>query len=512
MSRTDQKNGSILLNKGINVSIPAEYIDDSSLRNSINFEISRNVIRKRDGSTELGDASTGSDTQIMCGRLFNREGTVYNVRVGLDKVDRYNTTTGAWVTISGADLTATSDDLHCTAVPLLSGKRILCITNGIDDIQKWTGTGSATTLGGTPPKCKFIKEYKTYLVCANITGGTDISQRVQWSDTADPETWAGGNAGAVDLVEDGEDITGLNVFGDYLAVHKKSSIYLGSLVSSTDIFRFVRKSTGAGAIANNSIQNLPTGHQIFLSSDGIRLFNGVTASLIPSPINDEVRDELNPKYAYAAWSVLVKEKDEVWIGIPVGSQTVGDTVYKFNYVNGTLYKDERENASAAWLASSSATKSWDDFTSTWDEETNRWNERSLAEESEQINIGYTDGSVLIVDPTTNNDDSNAISAYFVTKDFQDSQQVISRWKSMELWAKGGSVEVQYSTDGGNTWNSISNSPLTLDSEYPSYDSPDMLYFDTVSSKIRFKFINTNVDEALTIKQFIINYSPREYRR
>jgi hypothetical protein len=168
----------------------------------------------------------------MGGREFVCEGVKYNIRVGLDKIEKYNDVTTSWddITVDKTDLTGTTTDLVSTALPLLSGESIICITNGKDAIVKWNATGLCEVLGGTPPVAKFIQEYKTYLVCANIQGGVDISQRVQWSDTADPEEWSGGNSGAVDLIEDGGDITGLSLFGDYLCVHKQNSIYLGYLL------------------------------------------------------------------------------------------------------------------------------------------------------------------------------------------------------------------------------------------------------------------------------------------
>jgi len=449
----------------------------------------------------------------MTGREFTREDVKYNVRVGLDNIERYDTTTSIWVDITGTvTFTGAVSDIYTTALPVLSGKRILCITNNKDAIRKWNGSGNATLLGGSPPICKFLQEYKTYLVCANIGGGTDISQRVQWSDTADPETWTGGNTGSVDLVEDGGDITGLSIFGNYLAVHKRKSIYLGYLVSSSSIFTFMRKATGSGTIANNSIVNLPTGEQIFLASDGLRIFNGNSVSLIEAPINDELRDEIDDEYAFNSWGVLVKDKDEVWFGVPISGSTSGETIYKFNYVTRTLYKDTRTNATVAWIGSASAGQTWDEMSGTWDAQTVRWNERGLNEDSDQINIGHVNGSVTYSDETTTSDAGSPIDAFFITKDFQDSQQVMSRWKSMELWAKGGTVGVEYSTDGGSTWASCSNSPLTLTTEFPSFDSPDKLWFDVVGSKIRFKFTNNSDDESLTIKQFIIDYTPREYRR
>ena len=175
-----------MVNGGFDVSKPAEYIDDHSLRNSFNFEIDRALIKKRSGETELGDIIGGTGIEIMIGREFTREDVKYNVRVGLDKIERYDATSTAWIDITGTQLTGATTDLHDTAIPLLSGKRIMCVTNNKDVMRKWAGTGSFAYLGGTPPVAKFIQEYKTYLVAANIGGGTDISQRVQWSDTADP--------------------------------------------------------------------------------------------------------------------------------------------------------------------------------------------------------------------------------------------------------------------------------------------------------------------------------------
>lgn len=513
MAITDQKKGSILLNGGIAVDRPAEYLDDHSLRASYNFEIERSLITKRSGETELGDVVAGTNKEIMHGREFTSEDIKYNVRIGREKIEKYNATTSSWDDITGAsDLTGDTTDLVDTAIPMLSGKRILCITNNKDVIRKWTATGDTAALGGTPPICKFIQEYKTYLVCANIGGGTDISQRVQWSDTADPETWTGGNTGYVDLVEDAGDITGLNIFGNYLCVHKRTSIYLGYPISSTAIFQFDRKPTGSGTIANGSVVNLPTGEQIFLASDGIRIFNGVSSNLIDAPINDEIRDELDDSLAYKAWGVLVKDKDEVWIGIPLSGSTSGEIVYKFNYVTRTLYKDTREGANCAWIGSASAGVSWDEATGTWDEQAIRWNERGLNEDSDQINIGHTDGSVTVVDETKTSDNGATINAYFVTKDFQLSQQQTARWKCIEIWAKGGTLNVDYSIDDGDTWYSCSNSPVTLTNEFPSYTAPVKLWFDAVSSKIRFKFSNNTSNESLTIKQFIISYTAREMRQ
>jgi hypothetical protein len=510
-----ERKGSLLLKEGFNIAVPAEYIKDTESPSNENMYVNRGVLSKRTGTIAVPAAGTvisGSSPECMGGREFTREDVQYNIRIGLDRIEQFNTGTTTWDNITGSDLTGTTDDLIDTAIPMLSGKRILCITNGIDAIRKYTATGNTADLGGSPPKAKFIQEYRTYLVCANILGGTDIAQRVQWSDTADPETWTGGNSGSVDLVEDGKDIKGMNVFGSFLCVHKETSIYLGRLVSSSSIFKFDRVATEAGTVANGTIINLPTGEQIFLSTDGLRIFNGILAPLIESPVNDEIRDGLSSSYAHKSWGVLVKEEDEVWVGVPLGDQTTGDTVYKFNYKTRVLYKDTRSNITAAWRFTNSGTSiSWDETPGNWNDSSARWNDGQTQTSFPKIMLGDNTGLTVEVDNSVNNDNGSAISAHWQSKDFQTIVGEMNRWKELEIWAKGSSMTIEYSIDQGATWTTPAQSPLTLDSEFPPDTDPDIIYIDVVSSTIRFRFCNTTSGETFAIKQFIVGYTPRERR-
>jgi len=283
-------------------------------------------------------------------------------------------------------------------------------------------------------------------------------------------------------------------------------------VITSAIFKFTRKSTGVGTVAHNSIMELPSGEQIFLAKDGIRVFNGISAPLIESPINDEIRQSVNAQYAYRAWSVVVREKDEVWIGIPIGSQTFGETVYKFNYKTRVLYKDTRSGTTAAWLGSASASITWDEMVGTWDGSAEIWNGTGFSQGSKQVNIGNNLGYTSRVDTNVFTDSGSTINAILDTKVFEDRTNNLARWLRMELWAKGGSVKVEYSTDNGETWSEATGSPVTLTDEFPSESSPIMLYFDVVSSQIKFRFSNSETDETLQIKQFIVAYRPREERQ
>lgn len=505
------KKGSILLIKGIDTSMPAEYIESAT--NSVNMEVFESILQKRRGYNTKGSIIGGTNKEIMNGVIFRREDADYNIRIGRDKIEKYNNTLVDWDDITGDDLTGSSDNIISLATPLLGGQPILCFTNSVDPIRKWTALGNTVLLGGDPPNGKFIQEYKTYLVVGNITGGIDLAQGVQWSDSANPEEWSSGNAGSRSLEEDNKDITGLNIFGNYLCVHKETSIYLGYLVNTDNIFQFDRKNTGVGTVANNSIVNLPTGEQVFVSLDGIRIFNGISAPLIDSPINEEIRQSINRQYAFKSWGCLVLEKDEVWLGVPIGSEIVGQTIFKYNYVKKVIYKDVIANATVAWVGSSDSSITWDQMMGTWDENNSRWNDTALNEGASVINIGRNDGYVISSDDTALSDGGSKINGFYDTKDYQDSQETISRFSELQVWMRGtGTVDIYYSIDEGNTWYLLYGSPLTLTAVFPQFDDPQILYLDVVATKIRFRFQNNTATDSLYIKQFILGYKNVGNRR
>lgn len=497
---------------GIDVSRPADFIDVRSASSAQNVEINRGIIRKRSGTDELG---TGFSERTM--GMAELESGINSslIRVGTTKIELYNKSTDTWSSIAHAALTGTEEDEVNFAFPVISAIRTMVFTNGIDSIYKTSGSTTAL-LGGTPPKCKFLLDFGGYLILAYVIDGGDYFTRVQWSDSGDPETWTGGNSGSQELLEDSLPITGISVFGDYVAVHKESAIWLGALVSSSDTFLFTRRECGAGTIANKSIQNLPTGEQIFLARDGIRIFNGVTTQLIESPIIDELRESMNPQHVYKSCSVLVKDLDEYWVAIPIGSQEEPETVYKYNYKTGQVYRDMRTGLTQMCLSKRITDETWNSDSNSWDTDTTRWDSVTSLALHKQVVFGDADGDSTIRDSSAN-DNGTAIDAYFDTKDFTildiDRSRPIGtmlRWDKIELWALGDSLSVSYSTDGGSTWNLISTATLTA--SYPGDDAPNFVWFDVVSSKIRFRFRNNTSSQSWTLKQFYIQVKLREARK
>ena len=513
MGRTLSKQTIMPVN-GLDTSKPAEWITDQNSPNCQNVDDFQGQIRKRFGFPVIGAQMGGTNKEILAGSEFKRNNVTFVFRVGSDRAESLNTGSGAWSTISGSVLSSTEDDEVAICTPFLSGERIAVFTSATYVPQKWTGTGNHADLGGTPPKAKYCEAFGAYMILAHITddGGSSHRTRVQWSDTGDPEEWdaATSNAGAVDLTAGG-DITGIKTYGNYLTVHKRDRLHLGYFVSTDATIKFDEKYT-PGTIAHHTIQNLPNGGQVYLGIDGIRIFNGSTSQLIDSPMNEDIRNSLNVAFAYRSWSVLVEDLNEYWIGIPTGGDENANVIYRFDYNSGKIYKNTFfENVRSAWNYSNINEMTWDDITTTWDETPWRWDDASGTAGYLVPMLSTNQGYSYNYSKSTTNDNALPVESIFDTKDYHIPNQLGSmiRWNRVEVWAKGNTVKVSYSTDGGNTWTQMDN--LTLDSDYPDDDSPLMLYLDTVSTKLRLRFYNNEDEETFSMKQFVIYGTPREAR-
>lgn len=496
---------------GLVVDRPGEFVDSRSTTAIRNMEFNRSIIRKRAGSTDIGASLS---ERVM--KLFELQvgGLTRLIRVGPTKVEELTKATSTWSSCASAALTGGVTDHVAVAYPLLSGAKIAVFTNGKDAIRKIAITANDATLGGSPPIARYVQAFGPYLVIAYVTdGGNTHYSRVQWCDTGAPETWSGGNAGSTNLLEDPEDITGIGLFGNFLTVHKSKSIYVGQLVSTSEVFRFDRRATGVGAAAGATIAQIPSGEQIFLGSDGLHLFNGITAPLIDSPIQDELRETMNPSILSAAHGLYVEELDEYWCAVGVGSDTVPSTVYKYNWRTRQIYKDTHANMTAMSLYLNTSERTWDSAVGTWDSQTKSWDSTDNLSLSKIVIYGDSAGVTTRRESGTSNDGSSVVEAVWETKDFtaQDLGNPdidgLVRWKGVQMWAFGSTMDIQYSTDGGSSW--TVGKTVTLGSTYPTDASPINVWFDVVSSRLRLRFSNSTSNGAFTIKKYVLKGTPRE---
>lgn len=488
---------------GIDHSKPGEYVAARATTGAQNFRIWRQLIEKRPGFVTTGDPM---GERIQAFFELDDGVTTHFVRIGNTGIEELNKNAFVWSSIAHAPLVGSDLDLISYAFPVLNGARIAVFTNGQNVIQKWTGTGLTSDLGGSPPRAKFVFFFGGYTLLMNVRdGGGFFPWRVQWCDTALPEVWTGGNAGSQDLLEDSKDITGPGYFGQYFTIHKEDSIYIGYPTSTSDIFRFERRDTGAGTVAHRTIQTLPTGEQFFLARDGFRLFNGNTAPLIDAPITEDIRDYLNPENMYKSWAKVVRELDEVWCGVPLGSNTEPSTVYKFNYVTRQMHIDIRPYVTAVGDYKNTAGQlPWDSLATTWDGWNGAWDDIRLLSLNPILVFGTLQGLTMrqTIDSSDNGTaiDANWDSKDFTSNDFGLDPGLLMEWQGAHVWARGsGQLQVYSSIDAGSSWQLAG--VVNLASDYPADVDPQIAYFDRLNARCRIRLRHVGNDQTVQIKQF-----------
>jgi len=376
---------------------------------------------------------------------------------------------------------------------------LFIVTNYVNPIKKWDATGVMTNLGGNPPKAKFMRKYKDYLVLGYTYDTMAHPQRVQWCDTGNPESWTinNSNAGYIDLAEGADWITGMEILGDRLIVFKERSIYSGYLVGTSEIFNFDIKVSGIGTPTGASIGSLGD-ELIFLGWDNVYAFNGITVEDIGEPIKDELFSIMNSEKIGNCHALVIEELDEYHLFVPSVGSTYPDTEWVYNYIRKTWYRNSRKNISRTGYYQKQSYSTWDTLPGTWDFQTARWDDRVYYSLSPTNLLGDKDGYIYEWDYTLNDENGSAIDGWFTTKDFTMNDFLRRKiWLRLDIYGDGNSVDVDYSTNEGYTWNYLGSVSFNGNYEYQKLD------FRITSEKIRFRFRNNRQGETFKIRKFVL---------
>lgn len=502
------RKGVLIPVEGVDFSKPSAFISDRGGFPQ-NMRFYRNEMRKRPGKTLLGGVVADS-TQIMgYGRLELPSGSKYLVRASKAKLERYNTSTSAWVSIANTAFTGGNEDFFSFDTVTEDG--LLIVTNGVDSIRKWTGSGNNAALGGSPPKAKFCAYLSPYLLLAHLTDGGDILPwAIDWCDTDAPEVWSGGNSGRNLRSSDSSPIQQIMKLNEFVAVYKKDSLHLGYKVDTSDIFQFNPIKTGIGLASSRAIAEAE-GYHYFMGATDFYRWNGIREESIGAALRDEVFSRVDRNKISRCFAVHVQELTEVWFFIIISGDSWPKEVWKYNYRNGFWYYDTCDSLTAAIKWERVNTVSWDDQTGSWDSQQAVWDAGTSIALWEDIVFGNSAGYSLSLDYTTTNDNGSVVTGWFITKDYTgDILEFNKRWLQLDVWSKGpGKLYIDYSTDEGSTWVNIpytsSQTYIDLDSTMTKYE----VYFDVIADKIRFRFRNAEAGETFYLRNFYPYYLARE---
>lgn len=223
------------------------------------------ALRKMFGYTVISSSAINSGARVTSlfysGILGEFVGTVGNaIYSDMDQASPTAITGGLTVT---ANLNVSWDEWQYGSTKYVIG------TNGTNAPWKWTGSGNAAALGGTPPNGKYVKVFQNAVWFANVTND---ETKVSFSNIVDPETYTNTDNYVFDAP-----ITGLGVLGNFLVVFMEDHIGILSGSNNRQLIKVDRFINGIGTTAHQSIRNCKIqGRDVltFTGKDGIFAFDG----------------------------------------------------------------------------------------------------------------------------------------------------------------------------------------------------------------------------------------------
>lgn len=212
----------------------------------------------------LHDFWFGATTRTQRIVSVTSAGNIYSYNGGTRSADLFAGT--AW----GSSVT------NCS-METLNNLCIIAVDGASNVMKKWSGSGNAADLGGTPPVASICRVHLGRLWTNDKTN----PDRLHYSTTANPEEWNGtGDSGAIDIgVGDGDPggITAIfPTFKGVLFVAKKTKLYKIVNTNPED-FEVILVSNGIGCESHNSVAPIDQEDIAWVSARGVHSLQATNA-------------------------------------------------------------------------------------------------------------------------------------------------------------------------------------------------------------------------------------------
>ena len=197
------------------------------------------------------------------------------------------------------NLDGTMDDITGT-VTITTGQDKIWTHNQMNNLSifiggnpdapiKWTGTGNAAVLGGSPPRGEFGIVANSRLFIGNTASNPS---RIYWCILGNPEDWSGVGSGTQDVgLNDGDTLVGASVIGfDTMLLFKQNSVHMLAIRSAP--FPLFPLFSGVGAVSKRGIINVDGIVYFITTEPRMKATDGTNVMSFPDSI-DDVWDSLS---------------------------------------------------------------------------------------------------------------------------------------------------------------------------------------------------------------------------
>ena len=256
---------------GLNTTYDEAVIPANQLTMCDNIVIGERGSKRRRDGIDFGWDDTAAGSLSIIGMHDFWYGTSSKtqkyVSIASDgSIRSYNVTSGAATVITGGTAWTTPS---IASMETMNNLCIMAVNGSGNILKKWSGSGNAADLGGTPPQASILRQHLGRLWCNDKTN----LDRLHYCTTGNPEEWNGaGDSGAIDIgVGDGDDkgITAIMPsFRGELFVAKGRKLYRIS-GQTPETFRVENISNSIGCVSHNSCFLVDQTDLYFVSERGV---------------------------------------------------------------------------------------------------------------------------------------------------------------------------------------------------------------------------------------------------
>lgn len=284
-------------------------------------------IRTREGDTEFNSSAMSSGANVQgLGYYQQADGDEWLVSVCGSAIFKSDSLDGTMDDITGG-LTVTAAQNN-TWTSFVAQDLIVFVGGAPDAPFKFSGTGNAAALGGSPPSGSFGFYHQNRAFIGNTTANPS---RLAWSVLDNIEDWSGTGSGTADIqTNDGDQLIGYAIIrDDRVLLFKQNSIF--TLVGRSSPFPVIRFKKGIGAVNKHAIVHGPDGLVYFFTprgrmaiTDGALIYNEEQFPRLK--YIDDVLSGLNQARLNQVRGVSYVGPDHRWIiwSAPNGSATTND--------------------------------------------------------------------------------------------------------------------------------------------------------------------------------------------
>ncbi len=386
-----------------------------------------------------------------------------------------------------------------------NGGTALIISNGVDDVQYFEGQSSdrfqvlvhASGISNTD----VLAEFWNHLIFLNFNDGTQNVRSLLYSAAGDVDDHSSDNAGANTLTDTIGQILAAVKLGSSLIIYSEDTITVGRYYGGLTLFAFPTLVFGTGIVSTNAVLSIANVHLLLGNDQKTYAYYGDT-DLVPigESIEAGLFSALNISKKIHIVSGQDASKYKAHFFIPrSGESDYASTSYCFTYRRSHL-SWEFHDFSKTVKGFGSVQAGFDWYCDEDPMQDVYCDESTLTCDESSGQLGYSlpsfisdAGYVYKLDEASDGkDDDTDISFELWTPEFVvNAEEQIGRWTWFSFQGYSGvvdsTVSIEYSTNRGDTWSGIVDSPVSLNRQWTTHRLP----IDVVDRRIMFRFLQTS---------------------